>query len=59
MPFLTFDMSGDRPAKPVGHPLDGMVRRRSSSIEPKMNAKGDSRNALDLTHSTISAPHPS
>lgn len=30
---LTFDMSGDRPAQPVGHPIDGMVRRPSSLIE--------------------------
>jgi len=31
---LTFDMSGDRPAQPVGHPLNGMVRRLAN--QPQM-----------------------
>lgn len=35
----TFDMSDDRPAKPVGHPLDGMVRHLSRGLKRGANKR--------------------
>ena len=45
---LTFDMRGDQPAQPVGHPLDGMVgRHRDSSRDSNSMLVGNAVGALD------------